>query len=301
MNQELYLWESVAASARNALSLRYRLLPYFYTLMYEAHTSGIPIARPLFFSFPQDINTYTIDTQFLIGKGVMVSPVLKQGATSVNAYFPVGNWFNLFNYSLSVSMKSGEFVILDAPIDQINVHVREGNILAMQGTAMTTRAARKTPFELLVVLSEYENSTGRVFLDDGEEIEIGGNQSKWSVVNFYGGIHSKKDRIFVHSEVTNGAYALSQGWTITKITFIGLRRERLSKTYKNDRRQRSLGFMNKVESESDTSIHGNGKFINIEVSGLSLPIGQNFFLRMDVMNSQKKPEWVVNGSVRVWQ
>uniref|UniRef100_A0A1X7UMV1 Uncharacterized protein n=1 Tax=Amphimedon queenslandica TaxID=400682 RepID=A0A1X7UMV1_AMPQE len=49
-----------------ALRLRYKLLPYWYTLFYQSHISGLPVARPLWLEFPRDKNTYNIEDQIMI-------------------------------------------------------------------------------------------------------------------------------------------------------------------------------------------------------------------------------------------
>ncbi|XP_068655456.1 probable alpha-glucosidase Os06g0675700 [Aristolochia californica] len=274
IRQELYLWNSVAASAKKALGLRYQLLPYFYTLMYEAHTSGIPIARPLFFSFPEDVNTHGISSQFLIGKGVMVSPVLQQGAVTVNAYFPAGIWFNLFNHSEWVSVTSGKYVTLDAPADTINVHVRGGNVLPMQESAMTTRKARKSGFHLVVVLDQGGAATGKVFLDDGEEVEMGGDGNNWSMVKFY--VNSKDFEVSVRSEVVRGKYAVNQKWTVNKVSFLGVKMKPGAPTVILDTNQTSVSRGSVV-----TKVHGQGgKFPVVEVSGLRIFIGEAFNLKL---------------------
>ena len=52
--QEPYQWPTVAEAARRSLQTRYRILPYYYTLFYQAHTAGATVLRPLFFEFADE-------------------------------------------------------------------------------------------------------------------------------------------------------------------------------------------------------------------------------------------------------
>ncbi|KAJ6807067.1 putative alpha-glucosidase [Iris pallida] len=273
VRQELYVWESVARSAKKALGLRYRLLPYFYTLMYEAHVKGTPIARPLFFSFPRDAEALGISTQFLVGNGVMVSPVLQQGAVSVEAYFPGGRWFNLFNYSENVvAAAPGKYVALDAPEDSINVHIRGGNVLIMQEGAMTTRAARKTAFELLVAFDGAGSATGEVFLDDGDVVEMAGEDlSQWSLVKFTSSFQG--GRPTVKGEVVNGTYASANNFKVKKMTFLGVEMQAAGKMA-----AMSINT-DAAEKKAAVTISCRGeRFGVVEVNGLSQLIGEDFEL-----------------------
>jgi len=242
--------------------------------MFEAHTKGTPIARPLFFSDPADVRTYDISTQFLIGDAVMVSPVLSPGVTSISAYFPAGTWFNLFDYSSTVSAPVGDYFKLDAPADSINVHVRGSCILVMQEEAMTTELARRSRFELLVVLHGGA-AAGELFVDDGEVVEMGGEESEWSLVKFSAKIEGK-GVVKIKSEVVNGTYAWDHKLVVKKIVVLGLKSKQASEMltiYSNGVELRREGMSVRYEKR--------GSFVVAEIDGLAQLIGENSELSLN--------------------
>jgi len=170
-DQELYLWDSVTEASKRALGMRYRMLPYMYSLFHKSHTKGSTVMRPLWFNFLDDAGSATIDRQYMLGDAVLLSPVLDEGQTSVSAYFPAGMWYNFETSSFDFKSE-GETKTIDTPLEATNVHIRGGNVLPLQDPAMTTTAGRKTPFTFLAALCESGNASGDLFWDDGVQIEL---------------------------------------------------------------------------------------------------------------------------------
>uniref|UniRef100_A0A8C2FUP8 Lysosomal alpha-glucosidase n=1 Tax=Cyprinus carpio TaxID=7962 RepID=A0A8C2FUP8_CYPCA len=173
--QEPFVFSQQAQDAmRTAITLRYSLLPFLYTLFHHTHSSGITVARLLFLEFPTDPDCQTIDRQFLWGSSLLISPVLEEGALEVTAYLPPGTWYSLHNVipPLILSYYSkGQYILFPAPLDTINVHVREGSIIPQQVPALTTTASRRNPFTLIVALSVGNWAKGELFWDDGESLD----------------------------------------------------------------------------------------------------------------------------------
>jgi alpha-glucosidase len=86
--QEAYVWSSVIDATKKAMAIRFQLLPYMYTLFYYAHTQGSTVMRALAWNFPNDPSLAAADRQFFLGDSILVTPVLEQGATSVDGVFP---------------------------------------------------------------------------------------------------------------------------------------------------------------------------------------------------------------------
>nr|XP_033817509.1 lysosomal alpha-glucosidase [Geotrypetes seraphini]XP_033817510.1 lysosomal alpha-glucosidase [Geotrypetes seraphini] len=167
--QEPFVFSPEAQKAiRKALNLRYTLLPYLYTLFHKAHTAGETVARPLFLEFPSDPNTWTVDRQLMWGEALLVTPVLEKGKTDVTGYFPPGTWYD--TAAGTAIHSKGQWIILSAPLDSINVHVRAGYILPLQFPGYTTEESRKNGMYLVVALTEDGEASGDLFWDDGESL-----------------------------------------------------------------------------------------------------------------------------------
>ncbi|OQS00229.1 lysosomal alpha-glucosidase, partial [Thraustotheca clavata] len=107
---------------KQTLLKRYTLLPFMYTQLYQAAHHGKMVVQSLYFEFPGDEETLAIDTQYIVGSALMVTPVLKESTTSVQAYFPNASWFNLWTGELLAD--SAKWVNINAPLDSVPIHIK---------------------------------------------------------------------------------------------------------------------------------------------------------------------------------
>jgi alpha-glucosidase len=91
--QEPWAWgDPVEELCRSAIELRYQLLPHLYTLLHEASQKGHPPLRPLFFHYPDDQRAQELSDQALLGRGLLLAPVVRPGVRARVVYFPEGRW-----------------------------------------------------------------------------------------------------------------------------------------------------------------------------------------------------------------
>ena len=107
--------------------LRYRLMPYLYSLAGWAHFKDYTLMRALVMDFNGDRNVENIGNQWMFGPALMACPVGYYKARNRSVYFPEQNgWYNLYTNEF---IEGGQTLVVDAPYEQIPVFVREGAII----------------------------------------------------------------------------------------------------------------------------------------------------------------------------
>lgn len=113
---------------RNFLKLRYQLLPYFYTLAWEANQKGYPLVRPLFWYHTQEPALWQVDDAFYLGDALLVYPILQPEGRSRQALLPPGDWYSFWDDTV---FNGATQVELSAPLETIPLLVKAGSILPM--------------------------------------------------------------------------------------------------------------------------------------------------------------------------
>ncbi len=157
--------------ARTYLNLRYRWMPYLYTLFYQAATRGEPILRPLFYQHPDDPATYPLSDQAMLGPFVLAAPILQPGRTAREVYLPQGGWYD---YWTDEYLEGPGYILADAPLERMPLYIRAGAILPLGPQMQYTGERPLNPLTLEVYAGQ--GSFG-LFEDDGETYEYVGGAS----------------------------------------------------------------------------------------------------------------------------
>jgi alpha-glucosidase len=134
---------------RASVELRYQLLPYLYSLFHEHTRTGAPVMRPLWFQYPDDSRTYTIEDEYLVGRDLLVAPVVRESATKRGVYFPAGdNWVDWWT---GKTYEGGKDAEIEAPLNRLPLFARAGAVIPTQSVVQHTGEMMKLPLSLLVV------------------------------------------------------------------------------------------------------------------------------------------------------
>ena len=161
-------------TSRLALNRRYRLLNHLYTQFYFAHTTGLPVTRPLFFAEPSNPALREWDEGFLIGEGLLVVGATKPGA--VPQLPPMRTPVYRFDFPVNDSPGAGRD---STDADLPDLYVLGGHIIPANELVQSSRPlsdARDEPIELIVALDESGAAEGHLYEDagDGFDFQTGG-------------------------------------------------------------------------------------------------------------------------------
>eukprot|EP00672_Neobodo_designis_P020923 CAMPEP_0174830724 /NCGR_PEP_ID=MMETSP1114-20130205/2682_1 /TAXON_ID=312471 /ORGANISM="Neobodo designis, Strain CCAP 1951/1" /LENGTH=936 /DNA_ID=CAMNT_0016064527 /DNA_START=106 /DNA_END=2916 /DNA_ORIENTATION=+ len=170
---EPYRWDAAAvATMRDAYLWRYRLLPFFYTLLMDSHLTGGPAMRHPTMNFPTDAAAYHETYSFFLGDSMLVAPVVDEDATSVTTYVPAGVWYRLRPAwtDAAVIVGPAKHVLSSAVYnDQIPVLVAAGTVIPQHTTpALTVKDTRASGISLLCLLDANGLAAGHLFVDSAE-------------------------------------------------------------------------------------------------------------------------------------
>ena len=155
-------------------NLRYRLMPYIYSLAWKVTSEGYTIMRPLVFDYPSDSKVFDIKDQFLFGPALLVNPVTAAGVTSRDVYLPAGTWYDFWTGSTAAG---GASTRADAPLSRIPLFVKAGSIVPM-GPYIQYANESADPLEIRIYPGQdgsftlYEDTGDTYNYENGEYAQI---------------------------------------------------------------------------------------------------------------------------------
>ena len=160
------------------MQLRYRLMPYLYSLTGAVHFADATLMRGLPMDFPEDPEVRDLSDQWLLGPALMPCPVYEYKARSRSVYFPAGGWYDFYT---GAYIPGGQRLTVDAPYERMPLYVRAGSILPIGPSIEYT--GEKPADDLLIVVFAGADARFTLYEDDG--LTYGYEKGEYSTIEFF--------------------------------------------------------------------------------------------------------------------
>ncbi len=191
--------EQVEAISRKYIEMRYRFLPYLYSLFWEARETGSPLIRPLFWNNQEDETSFKPDfqEQFLVGDNLMVAPVTKSGQSFKKIYLPPGNWID---FNTRREYEGPAEIVVETPLARLPMFLRAGAIIPERDPQ---QFADQRPVKKLTVNIYPRTTYGNFMLyeDDGQTTAYLKNAYRLTQIEYLRGKNSLQiSRSLLHQQ-----------------------------------------------------------------------------------------------------
>ncbi|SNR68512.1 TIM-barrel domain-containing protein [Puniceibacterium sediminis] len=164
---EAWMYPEILPQVRDALALRYALVPYLYTLLYRAVTADEPMLRPTFLDHEQDARCFEQSDDFMLGRDLLVASVMDEGATERRIWLPA-NVTGWWDYHAGTWHEGGQEITLPVDLGSIPLFVRGGAVIPLAEGAARADAASGARVLAVFPAMGAQDGTSLLYEDDGQ-------------------------------------------------------------------------------------------------------------------------------------
>jgi alpha-glucosidase (family GH31 glycosyl hydrolase) len=171
--------KAIEPIAKKYDELHYQLLPYTYTLAWEARSAGMPMMRALWLHYPDDEQARKTGDQFLWGRDMMIAPVYEKNAVSRKVYLPNGDWYDWWT---NEKQTGGTIITRSVDLSIMPIYIKAGAIIPFDPIRQYTNEMVKEPTELKI----FTGADGQFTLydDDGSSQDYLKGKASWTGISW---------------------------------------------------------------------------------------------------------------------
>jgi alpha-glucosidase len=164
---------------RKALDLRYRLIPYYYSLAFQNNQTAAPLMRPLVMEFPDDDKVLGLTDEWLMGKGLLAAPLLNEGGAR-DVYLPNDQWFT---FGTTQILQGPQTLHVTSKLNEMPIYVRAGTLLPLGPVLQYTGQASTDPLELQIYPGR--DGTFNFAEDDGKTLDYQKGAARFTAFSWH--------------------------------------------------------------------------------------------------------------------